>query len=171
MCSSISDHPVLPVDDRHPLSPAESSMAACQSRQATSDKETLDGRNAVIERTNPNWGAMSGGPEIWISGSIFPTAKTPLYPRFRDNFACVVGVTLPSLGQYLMTPRLFKNLICSRAICRKLMFQVPGSRSLPQSQFQRSCCGYKFILIPIRYRPQRDVSFDVTLLVAVTSSS
>ena len=100
-------------------------MASCQSRQATSDEETsLDGRNAVIERTNPSRGAMSGGPDIWISGSNFPTAKTPLYARFGDNFARAVDVPPPSLGQYLTTPRLFKNLTCSRAICRKLMFRA-----------------------------------------------
>ena len=29
-------------------------MAACQSRQDTSDEETLDDRNAVTERTNPS---------------------------------------------------------------------------------------------------------------------
>ena len=109
--SSISDHPVLPVDDRRPLSPVEPSMVSRQSRQDTSDEETsLDGGNAVIERTNPSRGAMSGGPEIWISGSNFPTAKTPLYARFGDNFARVVGVPLPSLGQYMTTPRLFKTL-------------------------------------------------------------
>ena len=97
-------------------------MPSCQSRQSTSDEETLDGRNAVIERTNPSRGPMSGGPEIWISGSNFPTATTPFYARFGDHFALAVGVPPRSLGQHLTTPRLFKNLTCSRAICRKRMF-------------------------------------------------
>ena len=39
-------------------------MEVCQSRQATRDEETLDDRNAVVERTNPSRGPISGGPEI-----------------------------------------------------------------------------------------------------------
>ena len=62
--SSISDCPVLPANDHRPPSPAEPSMAVCQTRLATSDNETLDGRNAVIERTNPSRGPISCGPAI-----------------------------------------------------------------------------------------------------------
>jgi len=70
-------------------------MPSRQSRQtviATSNEETTDGRDTVIERINPSQGPTTGGPEIWISGSNLPTGLTPLYARFGDNFAIAVGV-------------------------------------------------------------------------------
>ena len=67
-------------------------MPSRQAAIATSDEETMDGHDAVIERTNPNRGPMTGGPEIWISGSNFPQGLTPLYAGFGDNFTRAVGV-------------------------------------------------------------------------------
>ena len=54
--------------------------------------ETADGRNIVIVQANPRRGPMTGGTEIWIWGSDFPTDLMPLYARFGDNFTRVVGV-------------------------------------------------------------------------------
>ena len=128
MSSGTSEPPVPPADIHHLPSPAEAPMPYRQSRQAlnaASDEEIMDGRDAVIERTNPSRGPKTGGPEIWISGSNFPTGLTPLYARFGDNFARAVGVLVPFLGKCLTTPRSFKNLTCSRAIFRKLTFRVP----------------------------------------------
>jgi len=51
-------------------------MPSRQSRQAAtaaSDEETMGGPDAVIERTNPSRERTTGGLEIWISGSNFPT--------------------------------------------------------------------------------------------------
>ena len=55
-------------------------------------EEAADWRDLVIDRTNPSRGPTTGGPEIWISGSNFPTGLTSLYVRFGDNFARAVGV-------------------------------------------------------------------------------
>jgi len=69
-------------------------MPARLSRQAANvaaDDEPMDGHDAVIERTNPNRGPTTGGPEIWISGSNFPTGPTPLYAGFGDNFTRAVS--------------------------------------------------------------------------------
>ena len=60
-------------------------------------EETADWPDLVIERTNPSRGPTTGGPEIWISGSNFPTGLTSLYVRFGDKFARAVGVLSPSL--------------------------------------------------------------------------
>ena len=98
--SGTSENPVPPMDNRHPVSPAEALVPSHQRRQTVntaSVEGTEDGRDLVIERTNPSRGPTTGGPEIWISGSNFPTGLTSLYVRFGDNFARAVGVLSPSL--------------------------------------------------------------------------
>jgi len=117
--------PAPPVDTHHPASPVEAPMPSQQGRQvlnAASDRETADGQEAVIERTNPSRGPTTGGPEIWISGSNFPAGL--LYARFGDNFAHAVGVVSPSFGKHLISSRSFKNPTCSLAVCRELVFRV-----------------------------------------------
>ena len=119
---------MLPADIHHLSSPAEAPMSYRQARQtlnAASDEEITDGGDVVVERTNPSRGPTTGGQEIFIQGSNFPTGLTPLFARFGDNFARAVGALVPSLWKCLTTPRSFKNLTCSRAIFLKLTFRVP----------------------------------------------
>ena len=120
--SGTSENLVPIADNRHSTSHAEPLMPSQQSRQTviTSGVEgTADWQDLVIERTNPSRGPTTGGPEIWISGSSFPTGLTSLYVRFGDNFARAVGVLSPSLEKQkqLITSRLFKTLTRSRAFC------------------------------------------------------
>ena len=122
-----SQNPVPPMNDFHPAPPAEAVMPSHQYHQTVntpSGEETADGRNLVIESINPSQGPTAGGPEIWISGSNFPTGLIPLYAKFGDNFAYVVGVRPPSFGKYLTTSRSFANLTCSRVVCLKQMFRA-----------------------------------------------
>ena len=84
-----------------PSSPEEALVPSHQCRQTVSTaivEEAADGWNPVIERINPSQGPTAGRPDIWISGSNFPTGLMPLYVRFGDNFAHAVGVRSPSLG-------------------------------------------------------------------------
>jgi hypothetical protein len=124
--SGTNDISVPSVGDRHPTSPAEAPMPPRRCRQAvnTASDETVDGRDVLVERTNPSRGPTIGGPEIWLSGSNFPTDLGPLYARFGDNFASAVGVLSPSFGKHLTASRPFKNLTCSRAFCPRLLVRV-----------------------------------------------
>src|SRR5258706_619173 len=99
--SGTSENPVPFVDNHQSASPAEPLMLSQQCRQTVNTagvEETADWRDLVIDRTNPSRGPTTGGPEVWISGSNFPTGLTSLYVRFGDNFARAVGVLSPSLG-------------------------------------------------------------------------
>ena len=57
---------------------------------ATPEEETVDGRDPVLQEANPSRGPTTGGPQIWIEGTDFPTGLAQLYARFGDNFARVV---------------------------------------------------------------------------------
>ena len=95
-----SESLVPPMDNRHPVPPAEVVMPSHQCRQTVSTpsgEEITDLRDLVIDGANPSRGPTTGGPEIWISGSNFPTGLMLLYVRFGDNFARAVGVLSPSL--------------------------------------------------------------------------
>ncbi len=97
--SSGNSDPPAAVDNHHPTSPAETAMPSCRPHQAAnaaSDEETADGWGLVIERVYPNRGPTTGGPEICILGSNFPTDQMPLYASFGDNFARVVRLLSPS---------------------------------------------------------------------------
>ena len=86
--------------DRHPAPSAEAVLPSHQFRQTVntpSSEGTADWRDLVIDGANPSRGPTTGGPEIWISGSNFPTGLMLLYVRFGDNFARAVGVLSPSL--------------------------------------------------------------------------
>ena len=125
--SDTSENPVPPMDNRHPVSPAEALFQSHQCRQTVNtvgDEETADGRNSVIERINPSKGPTAGGAEIWILGSNFPTGRIPLYVRFGDNFAHAVGVRSPSFGIHLTTYRSLTDLTCSRVFCLRPMFRA-----------------------------------------------
>jgi len=123
-----SRHPVPSVDNHIPASPAEALISPRRCRQtanAADDEETVDGRDLVIEKVFPNRGPTSGGTEVCIWGSNFPTDHhLPLYARFGDNFARAVSMLSPSFGKYLTVSRFFKCLTCSCAVSRQLMFQA-----------------------------------------------
>ena len=110
------------VDNSHPASPAEVPMPSCQHNVA--NDEPVDVQGVVVEKVNPKQGPTTGGPEIWISGSSFPTDLRPLYVRFGSNSARAVGVLSTSFVKYLTASRPFKYLACSRAPCRQPMFQA-----------------------------------------------
>ena len=121
-----SENLVPPMEHRHPAPPAEAAMPPHQCRQTVntpSGEETVDGLNLVIERINPCQGPTAGGPEIWISGSNFPTHLMPLYARFGDNCAHVVGVR-PQFGNHLTASRSLFYLACSRVVCLRPMFRA-----------------------------------------------
>ena len=94
--SSQKDNPsLLPtgVQDRASPAPlAESSRSIRNSLPSATFEETTDGRDAVIEGTNPGRGPTTGGLDIWIYGSNLPDGSTPLYARFGDNVSRVVSV-------------------------------------------------------------------------------
>jgi hypothetical protein len=100
MLSGTNDISVPSVDDHHPTSPAKTPMPSRRFPQAVNiaSDETADGRDVLVERTNPSRGPTIGGTEIWLSGSNFPTDLRPLYARFGDHFAIAVGVLSPSFG-------------------------------------------------------------------------
>ena len=75
-----------------PFSSVESRRLASPVVVNADRNETADGRNIVIVQANPRRGPMTGGTEIWIWGSGFPTDLMPLYARFGDNVTRVVGV-------------------------------------------------------------------------------
>ena len=87
-------------------------------------EETADVQGVVVEKVVPNRGPTSGGPEVCILGSNFPTDQVPLYARFGDNFARAVGMLSPSFGKYLIASRFFICLTCSCALSHKLVFQA-----------------------------------------------
>ena len=98
--SSGTSDPPAAVDNHHPTSPAEAPMPSRRPHQAVnaaSDEETADGPGLVIEKVFPNRGPTTGGPEICILGSNFPTDQMPLYASFGNNFARVVRLLSPSL--------------------------------------------------------------------------
>ena len=90
----ISEPPVSPVESHHLASPAEAPIPSRRRHHAVNAArgETAVGRNVLVKQCNPRRGPMTGGTEIWIWGSDFPTDPMPLYARFGDNFARVVGV-------------------------------------------------------------------------------
>ena len=95
--SGTSDPPAV-VNNLHPASPVEAPMPSCRPHQAVnaaSDEETADGRNLVIEWVAPDRGPTTGGRNIFILGSNFPTDATPLYASFGDNFARAVRLLSP----------------------------------------------------------------------------
>ena len=122
--SGTSGPPATSVDSHRPASPAESPMPSCQTVSVASHQEIADGQDLVIEKVIPKQGPTTGGPEICIWGSNFPTDQKPLYARFGDNFARAVGVLSPSFGKHLTTSRSFKSLTCSCATCHQLVFQA-----------------------------------------------
>ena len=122
--SGTSGPPAASVDIHRPPSPAESPMPH-QAVSVATHQEIADGLDPVIERVIPDRGPATGGPDIGIWGSNFPTDEMPLYARFGDNFARAVGVPSPSLVKLLTTSRSFKCLTCSCAGCRQLVFQAP----------------------------------------------
>jgi hypothetical protein len=95
-----------------------------QAVNAADDEGAADGRDLVIEKVVPNRGPKTGGPEIGIWGSNFPTNYMPLYARFGDNFARAVSMLPPSFGIYLIASRILKCLTCSCAVSRTLVFQA-----------------------------------------------
>ena len=103
--SGSSGPPAIIVDNSQPASPAEVPMPSCQLN--TANDEPVDGQGVVVERVNPKQGPTTGGPEIWISGSGFPTGLKPLYVRFGGNSARAVGVLSRSIVKYLTTSRPF----------------------------------------------------------------
>jgi hypothetical protein len=96
-------------------------MPSRQLANAVSEEGMLDEREPVLQEANPSRGPTTGGLEIWIEGSNFPMSLTPLYARFGDNFARVVGTLLISLTHRLIHRRLFESLTWSRACCRERM--------------------------------------------------
>ena len=122
-----SGPPATSVASHRPASSAESPMPSCRNNlavSAASQQETADGLDPVIEKVIPHRGPATGGPEIGIWGSNFPTDHMPLYAGFGDNFARAVYVLSPSFGKHLTTSRSFKCLTCSCALCHKLVFQA-----------------------------------------------
>ncbi len=125
--SGTSGPPATSVASHRPASSSESPMASCRNHlavSAASRQETADGLDPVIERVIPNRGPATGGPEIGIWGSNFPTDHMPLYAGFGDNFARAVCGLSPSLGKHLTTSRSFKCQTCSCALCHRLLFQA-----------------------------------------------
>ena len=118
--SGSSGPPATLVDNPDPVSPAEVPMPSCQ----PANDEPEDGQGVVVEKVNPKQGPTTGGPEIWISGSNFPTDLRLLYVRFGNNSARAVGVLSPSFVKYLTTSRPFKYLACSLALYRQPTFQA-----------------------------------------------
>ena len=99
--SATSGPPATSLDIHRPASPVESPMPSCRYHHAVSvagHQETADGLDLVIEKVIPKQGPTTGGPEICIWGSNFPTDQKSLYARFGDNFARAVGVPSPSFG-------------------------------------------------------------------------
>jgi hypothetical protein len=95
-----------------------------QAVNAADDEGAADGRDLVIEKVVPNRGPKTGGPEICIWGSNFPTNHMPLYARFGDNSARAASMLSPSFGLYLIASSFLKCLTCSCAISRMLVFQA-----------------------------------------------
>jgi hypothetical protein len=58
----------------------------------------------------------------------------PLYARFGDNFAPVVGALSSSFGKHLITFRSLKNPTCSRAVCRRLQATGLGTVTVALSR-------------------------------------
>ena len=79
---------MVPADNPPLSSPRE---VALTPRQPVTEGGTNDGRDPMLQEANPSRGPTTGGLQIWIEGSDFPTGLTPLYARFEDNFARVVG--------------------------------------------------------------------------------
>ena len=80
-------------DRASPVPHAESSHSIRNPLPSAAFEETMDGRDAVIEETNPGRGPTTGGLNIWIHGSNLPGGSMPpLYARFGDNVTRVVSV-------------------------------------------------------------------------------
>ena len=122
-----SGPPATSVASHRPVSSAESPMPSCRNNLAVSAagrQENEDGLDPVIEKVIPHRGPATGGPEIGILGSNFPTDHMPLYAGFGDNFARAVYVLSPSFGKHLTTSRSFKCITYSCALCHKLVLQA-----------------------------------------------
>ena len=122
-----SGPPATSVASHRPASSEESPMPLCRNNLAVSAagrQETADGLDPVIEKVIPHRGPATGGPEIGIWGSNFPTDHMPLYAGFGDNFARAVCVLSSSFGKYLTNSRSFKCLTCSCALYHKPVFQA-----------------------------------------------
>ena len=97
--SSGTSDPPAAVDHHHLTSPAEAPTPFCQPHQAVkaaSGEETADGRDLVMDLVSPDRGPMTGGQNILILGSNFPTDQMPLYASFGDNFTRAVRLLSPS---------------------------------------------------------------------------
>ena len=124
---STSGGPVPSADNHRPAFSAEALISSRQclpTVNAAGDAEVVDGRDLVIEKVVPNRGPTTGGPEVCILGSNFPTDQMPLYARFGDNFARAVGMLSPFLGKCLIPARFFICPTRSCALSRKLVFQA-----------------------------------------------
>ena len=75
-----------------PAPPAESSRSIPIPLSSATFEENMDGRDPVIEGTNPGRGPITGGLDIWIHGSNLPDGSRPLYARFGENVTRVVSV-------------------------------------------------------------------------------
>ena len=100
--SSSTSGPPTAVDHHLPAAPTGAPIPSCRPHlavNAVSHQETADGPDLVIDRVVPGRGPTTGGPDICIWGSNFPTDQRPLYAGFGDNFARAVGVLSPSFGK------------------------------------------------------------------------
>ena len=97
-----------PTDNPRLPSPRE---VAIRPRQPVTEEETTLGTDPILQEANPSRGPTTGGLQIWIEGSDFPADLTPLYARFGDNFARVVGTLFVSFDHRLIEPRLSENPI------------------------------------------------------------
>ena len=86
---------LLPAGVQDRVSPAAQAELSRSTRillPSATVQETMDGRDAVIEGTNPGRGPTTGGLDIWIYGSNLPDDSRPLYARFGNNVTRVVSV-------------------------------------------------------------------------------
>ena len=102
---------MAPADNPRLSSPMEVPMPSSQPVAATVEEEATDGRDPELQEANPSRGPTTGGLQIWIEGSDFPTGLMPLYARFGDNFARVVSTLFLLFDHYLIERRLSGNPI------------------------------------------------------------
>ena len=86
---STSDPPTA-VDYQRPASPTGTPCRRQQAATMASDEETAEGPELVIEWVSPEQGPTTGGRNVFILGSNFPTDQMPLYASFGDNFTRAV---------------------------------------------------------------------------------
>jgi len=107
---SSSEPPTVPVDNSRFSSPMEVAIPSRQAVTAALEEGATDGRDPVLQEANPSRGPTSGGLQIWIECSDIPMGLAPLYARFGDNFARVVGTLFVSFDHHLIEPRLSETL-------------------------------------------------------------